>query len=122
MHTKLDWFEIPASNLDRAVGFYEAIFATTMKREDMGPSSMAIFMDAQGAGFGAIAQGPGFEPSHQGSLLYLNAGADIDVVLARVTEAGGSIHMDKLVLPDNIGTIATIIDSEGNRIGLHSEA
>lgn len=121
MNTKLDWFEIPATNITRAIKFYETIFATTLKTQEMGPNQLGLFTDDQGVAFGALCKGPGFVPSHEGSLLYLNAGANIDDVLNRVDAAGGSIQMDKLVLPNDIGTIAAIIDTEGNRVGLHTE-
>jgi uncharacterized protein len=116
----LAWFEIPAMDIDRAQHFYETIFACEMRRLELGDLRMAIF-PAQGVG-GAVCQHPTFyRPSSQdGPLLYLSAEPDLAVVLERVAGAGGRIVIPKRQVSADWGYMAAIVDSEGNRIALHS--
>jgi predicted enzyme related to lactoylglutathione lyase len=120
----ITWFEIPVRQLDRAQKFYETILATTLRREAMGPElMMAIFGEPNGAVGGCLEAGPGVpEPSQSGTLVYLNAGPALDPVLARVAAAGGRISTPKVQLPDGMGFFAHIVDTEGNRVGLHALA
>ena len=57
-----------------------------------------------------------------GTLVYLNAGPSLDAWLARVPAVGGSVALPKVTLPEGMGCFAHIIDSEGNRVGLHALA
>ncbi|HEX4113942.1 MAG TPA: VOC family protein [Stellaceae bacterium] len=114
------WFEIPAGNLDRAVAFYEKIFAKTLKREAFGPLQMAVFPYQQPGVSGAVVQGAPYQPGQaKGTVIYLDCDGQIDAVLSRVASAGGEIAMAKTELPGN-GAFAHILDTEGNRVGLHA--
>lgn len=116
----LNWFEIPASDFDRAVKFYSAVLGA--KLED-GPSmdgSKMVFLPASEPGVGgAIAQSEDFKPSQDGTLVYLNGGDDLAVMLDRVEGAGGKVSMPKTSIGEH-GFIGLFIDTEGNRVGLHS--
>jgi len=68
---------------------------------------------------GGIVEGPGFEPSDKGSLIYLNGGEDLSEPLSRVEEAGGKIVLPKTSIGPN-GFMAHFIDTEGNKVALHS--
>jgi len=122
MHTRINWFEIPSTDFQRATKFYEALFATELKIEDGGPVKMAIFHDASGDSCGCVAHFEHYQPSANGTVIYLDAGPSIDRVLARIEPAGGSIQMDKTELPRELGYIAHFIDTEGNRLALHAMA
>jgi uncharacterized protein len=114
------WFEIPSSDFDRAVRFYEAVFQVSMKREKIG-GQMAVFPTPDGVASGAIVeQQPGYLPSSTGAVIYLNSGADLSPLLTRATQNGGKVLLQKTALPPGMGHFAHIQDSEGNRIGLHS--
>jgi uncharacterized protein len=120
MTNSINWFEIPVKDFDRAKAFYEAIYGTAIQemphpefRYGMLPSDMQ-----NGVG-GGIVQGPGFEPSATGSLLYLNGGDDLSGPLSRVEAAGGKIVLPKTSIGEN-GYMAHIMDTEGNKIALHS--
>jgi uncharacterized protein len=120
----ISWFEIPALDLEKAQAFYEALLGCKMRREAMGPSDAAIFPyddSAEGVG-GAIMCGPTAPARATGGVLvYLDCGAtSIDVVLQRVSAAGGSVVVPRQTLPRDLGYIAQIVDPEGNRMGLHS--
>ena len=117
----IDWFEIPVSDMDRAAAFYEALLATTIRRERIEPHALGVIKyDASAVG-GCLIQGDDVPaPSTAGTLVYLNAGPSLDTVLARVEAAGGRITTPKVTLPGDMGCFAHITDSEGNRVGLHA--
>lgn len=121
-HVKLkdfvSWFEIPAWDIHRAAGFYNAIYSMEMEVVLNGDFAMAYFPADKGIG-GALVQGPGCVPSDTGTLVYLNAGNDLDGVLGRVELAGGRVIMPKTLISETAGWFALFIDSEGNRVALH---
>ena len=41
-HAAINWFEIPVTDLDRAQAFYEAVLAAPLRREPMGPTTLAV--------------------------------------------------------------------------------
>jgi uncharacterized protein len=115
------WFEIPATQMARAVKFYEQIFAVTLKSEKMGPAEMAVFpYDKETAISGCVMSAPGLKPSADGAVVYLNADPSLDAVLKRVAGAGGKVLLDKTALPPGMGYFAHIADTEGNRVGIHA--
>jgi predicted enzyme related to lactoylglutathione lyase len=118
----ITWFEIPAKDLARATRFYETVLGAELKQEQMGPQKMALFpYHAPGVG-GCITAGDGNQPSAHGNLVYLQAGASLKTALGRVERAGGRISLGETALPDGMGFFAHIIDTEGNRVGLHALA
>ena len=119
----ISWFEIPVSDINRAQKFYEAIFETELIPMDMPGFEMRMFPieDMQNVG-GALAKSEGFHKpsSDSGSLVYLNGNPDVQIVLDRIEAAGGKIIMPKTKISPEHGFMGVFIDSEGNRIGLHS--
>ena len=121
LKSAINWFEIPATDFDRAVRFYSEIYASDMPTRDMGHIKMGFFQHQQGDGIGgSVVSGEGYIPSVDGSKIYLNAGLDLSTVLDRVTDAGGTVVMGKTQISPEIGYFAIIDDTEGNRIYLHS--
>ena len=120
----LNWFEIPASDLKRAQGYYEGIFA--MKMVDLGE-----MMEMKMVGFpidmmsgkvgGALAKSEYHQPSESGTLVYLNANPDIQTIIDRIEQFGGELLMPKTLINEEIGYMAFFRDTEGNRIGLHAQ-
>lgn len=119
----ISWFEIPASDLNRAQKFYEAIFDISMMPMDLPNIKMRMFPleDMMGVG-GAIVDSGGFHnpSSTDGPLIYLNANPDVQNILDKVEAAGGQIMVPKTEISPEYGFMAVIIDTEGSRIGLHS--
>jgi predicted enzyme related to lactoylglutathione lyase len=117
----LSWFEIPATDLSRAQTFYETIFDISLEETTTGKTKMALFPVDTGSGevIGALVQSPYHIPSNEGSVIYLNANPAMDKVMSRVESAGGKIVVPKTSV-DKYGNIAFIIDSEGNKVGIHS--
>ena len=115
----ITWFEIPATDFDRAVLFYETILET--KLQHFGPpESKYAFFDHENSVGGAITQHAGSTPSEHGVLIYLQAGEDLQPVLERVEPAGGKILKAKELISEEIGYSALFLDTEGNRLALHS--
>jgi uncharacterized protein len=123
-HKTVSWIEIPAINFNRAKGFYSKLYNKELKSIEMGGNPYAFLpfaedKDVPGAG-AAITQWPGFKPSQEGSLVYLYAGDDLNEMLSRVEDAGGKVSTPKAFINDEIGFYATILDTEGNKVALHS--
>ncbi len=119
----LNWFEIPAVDLDRAKRFYESLFQITMQVEQFGPVTMAYFPvvdHTAGKLMGALAKSNEHRPSADGVMVYLNANPDLQAVIDRVAGAGGKVVQQKTHISPEIGYMAVFIDSEGNRVALHS--
>lgn len=117
----VNWFEIPAYNFERAIDFYNAIYSITMETTNINGYSMGFFPAKNGIG-GAVVCGEGCTPNTTGPLLYLNGGKDLDVVLSRIDGAGGRIIMPKTLINEAVGYFALFLDTEGNRLALHSKS
>lgn len=119
------WFEIPVTNMQRAIKFYESVFGFNLERHEMGELDMAWFP------FGELPGSPGslvhhkdfYTPSTDGVLIYFTChSGDINIELAKVEPAGGKILMPKKLISEDVGFMALCIDTEGNRIALHSRS
>ncbi len=123
MQHAISWFEIPSTNLERATKFYETIFNVQLIPMDTPNIKMRLFPleDMNGVG-GAVVDSGGFhKPSvTDGPLIYLNGNPDVQNVLDKVETAGGKIMVPKTEISPEYGYMAVFIDTEGNRIGLHS--
>jgi predicted enzyme related to lactoylglutathione lyase len=119
----ISWFEIPALDLERAQRFYETIFDLKLIAADFPNIKMRMFplTDERGVG-GAVVYSEGFhKPSAtDGPLIYLNGNPDLQQVLHKVEGAGGKILVPKTEISPEYGFMGVFLDSEGNRIGLHS--
>jgi uncharacterized protein len=119
----ISWYEIPATDLNRAATFYETILGTKLVPMDTPEISLRIFPieDTMTGISGALADSKGFhKPSAtDGPLVYLNANPDVQIALDKVEAAGGKIIVPKMEIPDH-GYMAVILDTEGNRVALHS--
>lgn len=119
----VSWFEIPSTDLSRAQQFYETIFQCSLTLLDLPNIKMRMFPleDQTGVG-GAICYSEGFyKPSvTDGPLIYLNGNPDVQNILDRIEKAGGKIMIPKTEISPEYGFMAVFIDTEGNRVGLHS--
>ena len=124
MKNAISWFEIPSVDLERATKFYEMIFGVQLQPLDLAQIKMRMFpIDDPMTGIGgAVVYAPGFyEPSNTaGPLIYLNGNPDVQNILDKVETAGGKIIVPKTMISPEHGYMAIFIDTEGNRIGLHS--
>ena len=113
------WFEIPAGDYDRAIAFYETVLSISLTRAQHGAERMAIFPYERPAVSGCIVDRPG-QAGAAGPIVFLNCDGKLDAALDRVYAAGGRIAVGRTEIGDGMGSFAHIIDSEGNRIGLHA--
>ncbi len=113
------WFDIPATDLDRAMKFYSNVLAVEIKKEvpDM---PMGVFAHGPNMVSGCIFVNNEIQPSAQGPLLYFNAEGRLDDAVSKVEKSGGKILKPKHQIGP-YGFRAVVLDSEGNRIALHSE-
>jgi predicted enzyme related to lactoylglutathione lyase len=116
------WFEIPVTDMDRAIKFYESVFEIKLDRHVFGPLEMAWFPNVEnGSGTsGSLVLNKAYTPSDKGVLIYFTARASVTEELARAEKAGGKILLPKSPVSENFGYMGLLIDSEGNRIALHS--
>ena len=115
----LNWFEIPVTDVARAKQFYETVFDIEMQSLDMMGTQMEMFPSQSPKSGGALVKSPDHKPSTEGSVIYLNANPDLQLVLDRIESAGGKITLPKTGIGEN-GNMAFFLDTEGNLVGLHS--
>lgn len=118
-HT-VNWFEIPVADFARAKTFYETLLQVDIERLDMGPTVMGMFPSTEGAVSGALVQDDASRPASTGTMVYLNGGSDLGPILARVAGAGGQVLVPKTEIGNGFGFFAHFLDTEGNKVGLHS--
>jgi uncharacterized protein len=121
MQHAISWFDLPARDIDRAVKFYNEIFQIKLEpQQGMGGMTAFFPYDAPAGVGGAICTGNWYESSATaGPLISLNAGDDLTPVLERVEAAGGQVVVPRTSIGEH-GAMAIFLDSEGNRVGLHS--
>lgn len=120
MANAINWFEIPASNLNRACNFYGNVLGIDVHVQEIQGMQMGFLHGGEDGVGGALVEGEGYVPTEAGSLIYLNGGDDLSTPLARVEEAGGAVVLPKTQISEEIGYFAIFKDSEGNRIAFHS--
>ena len=124
MNNAISWFEIPSIDLDRATNFYESVFDVSLIPLDMANIRMRMFpIDDPLTGIGgAIVHAEEFyiPSSTHGPMVYLNGNPDVQIILDRVEAAGGKIVVPKTQISPEYGYMAVFIDTEGNRVALHS--
>ena len=120
----ISWFEIPSTDINRAQKFYETIFDIQMIPMDMPQLQMRMFPiedPMTGIGGAISCAGDFYKPSAEaGTLVYLNANPDVQNILDKIEAAGGKIVMPKTEISPEYGHMAVFLDTEGNRVALHS--
>jgi len=118
------WFEIPVTNMDRAIKFYETVLDVKLTRNAFDSLDMAWFPWAEGGlgSSGSLVCNPEYyTPAVNGVLIYFTSQTgDLNDELNRVEQAGGTIAMPKTLISEEIGYMGGFFDTEGNRIALHS--
>ncbi len=121
MHA-LNWFELPALDLDRAFKFYHQVVNGRVRMGTFGDKPLVLFdvpfQTGEAVG-GALVQREGFTPSSEGALVYLDVHGPLSPAVAQVAVAGGQVLVPEINLGP-FGFAAIMLDSEGNRVGLIS--
>ncbi|MEZ4779513.1 MAG: VOC family protein [Flavobacteriaceae bacterium] len=121
-HNPFAWVEIPVNNMNRAVAFYENVFQVSLQQMDFGGLLMAWFPNAGSEAPGAtgtLIKQESYIPSKEGALVYFYS-ENLQTELDRVEAAGGKIYQPKTEISPEHGYMGVFIDSEGNRVALHS--
>ena len=113
-------FEIPATEISRAIKFYQNILSIDIEKMDFVDMQMGLFPTDEQITIGVIVQGEGYTPSSNGVTIYLDGGDDLQIILDKIESNGGKIIVPKTLHADESGYYALFIDTEGNRLGLHS--
>jgi len=120
------WFEIPVKDIDRAVAFYNEVFQINIAIHDLGELVMGWFpfaedSEAKGASGSLVYHKDFYKPSKEGTLIYFTSRTgDIKDELSRIEKAGGKILKPKTKISKDHGFMALFLDTEGNRVALHS--
>lgn len=124
-HNVIGWVEIPVLDMDRAKLFYETVFGFDIQVQKFNELLMGFFPMAEGkmGAAGSLVRYPEwYAPSDsKGPLVYFSC-ADLQLELDRVTPAGGKALQPKTRISEEHGFMGVFLDSEGNRIALHSMA
>ena len=112
------WAEIPVTDFDRAIAFYNKVFNTELKM-DCGPNPMAVFPTSNESGVAGHLY-PG-KPAADGNgpTVHFASPDKLEDALARVKDAGGTVVSDVIAIP--AGRFAYCLDPDGNSIGLFSK-
>lgn len=120
MKNLINWFEIPAKDFKRAVSFYKSILEVEVHELEMFGTKMGMFPTDGKNVSGAIVQGADYLPSTDGVLAYLNGGNNLQDVLNKVEKNNGKVIVPKTQISPEMGYFGMFIDTEGNKIGVHS--
>lgn len=112
--------EIPTADFPRAVTFYQAVVNVSIEEVDMDGIQMGVFPGGEGMVNLALINGANYKPSTDGPIVYLHAGTDLQPMLDKIVANGGRIVVPKTEIGPEMGFFAMFIDTEGNRLGLHS--
>lgn len=120
MENLINWFEIPATDFSRAVSFYKAILSLEIKETEMFGTKMGFFPTDGKNVSGAIVLGEDYKPSSDGVIAYLNGGKDLQTMLDKIENNNGKVIVPKTQISPEMGYFGMFIDSEGNKMAIHS--
>ena len=120
----LCWTDIPVTNLDRAIKFYSAVLGSEVNKiSEAGFEYGLLPHEEQNASgclcVGSDSAGSNNKPSQSGPLIYLSVEGRLDDAIKATNSNGGKVLEGKHQIGPH-GFRAIIVDSEGNRIALHS--
>ncbi|HEY5745906.1 MAG TPA: VOC family protein [Chryseolinea sp.] len=113
--------EIPTVNFSRAVTFYQAILGIRIEEVDMDGTKMGVLPSDEGTVNVVLVKGNDYKPTTDGTVVYLNAGDDLQTMLDKIETNGGKILVPKTEISPEMGFFAMFTDTEGNKLGLHSK-
>lgn len=120
MNNLISIVEIPTIELSRAIKFYQSIFGNTIEEMEMDGNKMGVLPAEDGTVSVVLVNGEDYKPTTDGAVLYLNAGNDLQPMLDKVAQKGGQVIVPRTLISVEMGYFALFIDTEGNKLGLHS--
>jgi uncharacterized protein len=120
IESQVVWFDIPVADLDRAIRFYSAVLGCKVEKQEAAPGMFLGVLPHEGQAVGGCLVVPrDNSPSDHGVLIYLNCDRRLDEAVAAVEAQGGTV-LESAHSIGPYGSRAIILDSEGNRVALHS--
>lgn len=113
----IHWVELPVADMERASGFYSALFGLTAQPVDLGTFKMCRFL---GQSFSLVSH-PAYIPSSYGPLIYLSSPQPLHEIVMRVEPLGGVILRRPVFVSDEFGWMLLFLDTEGNRVALQHD-
>ncbi len=120
MENLISWFEIPSVDFNRAVSFYKAILGLEIEETEFFGTKMGLFPTDGKNVSGAIVHGEDYRPSSDGVIAYLNGGNDLQPILDKVENSNGKVIVPKTQISPEMGYFGMFIDTEGNKMAVHS--
>ena len=120
----LCWTDIPVTNLDRAIKFYSAALGRQVQKLSEGGMEYGLLPHQEQNASGCLciradSGGVDNRPSANGPLIYLSVQGRLDEAVEAARANGGKVLRARQQIGEH-SFRAVIIDSEGNRIALHS--
>ena len=120
MNNFVSLFEIPATDISRAIQFYQTILDISIEQMEIPGMEMGVFPYENQMVTGVIMKGEDYKPTANGVTIYLNGGDNLQTILDKVEKNGGKILVPKTPHADENGFFALFLDTEGNKLGLNS--
>jgi predicted enzyme related to lactoylglutathione lyase len=124
MLNQLVWFDVPCRDLDRAIAFYSAVLGCEIEKEggtrpNGTPYWLGVLPHEDKTVGGCLFVNEKASPSDHGILIYFNCRGRLHEATAAVEPRGGKVleHVHPI---GSYGFRSVVLDSEGNRIALHS--
>jgi len=115
MSSFISIFEIPATDISRAINFYQEILGVEIERLEFPGMEMGLFPYQDQMVTGVLMKGEGYEPSAKGVTIYLNGGDNLQTILDKVEGNGGKIMITKTPHADEIGYFAIFHKKKSDR-------
>ena len=119
MANQVVWVDIPVEDLDRAIGFYSSVLGREVRKQEYPGMAIGLLPGDDKDVSGCLYIGEDNHPSDHGPLVYLNAEGRLDEAVAAVDVNGGKVLQPKHAIGP-YGYRAIIVNTEGNRVALHS--
>lgn len=120
MNNLISIVEIPTNDFSRAVKFYQTILGVVIEEIKMDGNKMGVLPSEEGTVNVVLIKGNDNNPTSDGAVVYLNAGSDLQPTLDKISQNGGQVIVPKTEISQEMGYFALFIDTEGNKLGLHS--
>jgi predicted enzyme related to lactoylglutathione lyase len=120
MKSNITWFDVPVTDLNRAIRFYSAVLGSPVTKEQTGSIPIGMLPAPDGQKMGCLVPGNEARPSLNGIMIWFDVEGRLKESVAAATANGGKVIGSIHAIGD-YGFRAEVQDSEGNRIALYSK-